>query len=493
MRQPGEALPAGLALVPPRRGRLPARLPATEAWLTALTGSDGRFDADPGELSALARALAPWEDIGTGKTGPARATFRLAEVTAEPDDVLFGARDDEPAGARGAGGRGRRCAGPRRGARAGLAAGVPAPVHRRPEPADPGRADLGRRRHPEPLAAPPAGVAARRTGPGQPDLPRTGGRPAPGPAVRPGPGRRRRLPLPVHGRPGTGRGRVRGPAAVLVGPPRQARAHHVRAHPGRRRGGQAGQVRQGPAHGLPVAARGRRRHAQRGGDRRARPDQGPAGPAARPVGGGGPRPAQARPGVPRAEQGRADLRRGDPPPGRRPSRGLGHPAAGHRDPGRRLGRRVAGWLRFGHRAFYPCAGRLSTPSCGPTRSGGFPGWPSFPRSASARAWPTTWGWARPCSCSRWRRCTAPSARTTRRRCCCARCRWSATGSGRRRGSRPRCACTPITGGSGCARGNWPAGWRRRTSSSPRTPPRPGTSRNWPVTSGGGSCSTRPRR
>ena len=85
-----EALPAGLALVPPRRGRLPARLPAAEAWLTALSGSDGRFDADPGELSALARALAPWEDIGTGRTGPARATFRLAEVTEEPDDVLFG-------------------------------------------------------------------------------------------------------------------------------------------------------------------------------------------------------------------------------------------------------------------------------------------------------------------------------------------------------------------------------------------------------------------
>ena len=102
-----EALPAGLTLVPPRRGRLPARLPATEAWLTALTGSDGRFDADPGELSALARALAPWEDIGTGKTGPARATFRLAEVTAEPDDVLLDANEpgvpgehagDEPAG-----------------------------------------------------------------------------------------------------------------------------------------------------------------------------------------------------------------------------------------------------------------------------------------------------------------------------------------------------------------------------------------------------------
>ena len=88
-----EALRAGLTLVPPRRGRMPARLPAAEAWLTALTGSDGRFDADPGELSVLARALAPWEDIGTGRTGPARATFRLAEVTAEPDDMLSGAAE----------------------------------------------------------------------------------------------------------------------------------------------------------------------------------------------------------------------------------------------------------------------------------------------------------------------------------------------------------------------------------------------------------------
>jgi SNF2 family DNA or RNA helicase len=84
-----QALPAGLALAPPRRGRRPSRLPAADAWLAALTGPDGRFDADPGELSALARALAPWEDVGTGQTGPARATFRLAEVPAEPGDGLF--------------------------------------------------------------------------------------------------------------------------------------------------------------------------------------------------------------------------------------------------------------------------------------------------------------------------------------------------------------------------------------------------------------------
>jgi SNF2 family DNA or RNA helicase len=92
-----EALPAGLRLAPPRRGRRPSRLPAADAWLTALAGPDGRFDADPGELSALARALAPWEDIGTGQTGPARATFRLAEVLAGPDEERPG--EDRAAGA----------------------------------------------------------------------------------------------------------------------------------------------------------------------------------------------------------------------------------------------------------------------------------------------------------------------------------------------------------------------------------------------------------
>jgi hypothetical protein len=94
------ALPPGLRLAPPRRGRLPARLPAADAWLAALTGGDGRLDADPAELSALAQALAPWEDVGTGQTGPARATFRLTEVPAEPDDGLFAARaEDEPVAA----------------------------------------------------------------------------------------------------------------------------------------------------------------------------------------------------------------------------------------------------------------------------------------------------------------------------------------------------------------------------------------------------------
>jgi SNF2 family DNA or RNA helicase len=77
------ALPTGIDLLPPRRGRRPMRPPATEAWLTALTGRDGRFDADPEELDTLVVSLRPWEDVGVGEAGTARATFRLTEVETE--------------------------------------------------------------------------------------------------------------------------------------------------------------------------------------------------------------------------------------------------------------------------------------------------------------------------------------------------------------------------------------------------------------------------
>jgi SNF2 family DNA or RNA helicase len=75
-----EALPGGSSLAPPRRGRAPSRLAAAEAWLTALCSPGGRFDADPDELDALAVALRPWDEEGTGLTGPARVTFRLTEA-----------------------------------------------------------------------------------------------------------------------------------------------------------------------------------------------------------------------------------------------------------------------------------------------------------------------------------------------------------------------------------------------------------------------------
>ena len=78
-----DRLGPGVDLVPPRRGRRPRRVPAVEAWLAALTAADGRFDADDDELSALERELRPWADIGTGRVGPARATFRLSEVESQ--------------------------------------------------------------------------------------------------------------------------------------------------------------------------------------------------------------------------------------------------------------------------------------------------------------------------------------------------------------------------------------------------------------------------
>ena len=71
-----------------------------------------------------------------------------------------------------------------------------------------------------------------------------------------------------------------------------------------------------------------------------------------------------------------------------------------------------------------------------------------PRPARSRraAWPTTWVSARPCSCSRWNP-ARQRIRDPAPRCCCARCRWSATGSGRRRGSRPGCGCYAHHGGA----------------------------------------------
>ena len=82
------ALPR-IDLLPPRRGR-PKRRPAVEDWLTALTGPDGRFDAEPDELDALAQALRPWDDVGTGMVGPARATFRLSETESDDRETSAG-------------------------------------------------------------------------------------------------------------------------------------------------------------------------------------------------------------------------------------------------------------------------------------------------------------------------------------------------------------------------------------------------------------------
>ena len=82
------ALTGGTSLLPPRRGRQPRQTPAVEAWLAALSSSDGRFGADPRDLGALAAALQPWDEACGEQAGPARATFRLTEV---PDEEFPGA------------------------------------------------------------------------------------------------------------------------------------------------------------------------------------------------------------------------------------------------------------------------------------------------------------------------------------------------------------------------------------------------------------------
>ncbi len=81
------AMPPADQLLQPRRGRRPKRLPAAEAWLTALTTPDGRFDADLDELDRLTEALAPWDKIGIEEPGPARAVFRLSE--GDDDNVAW--------------------------------------------------------------------------------------------------------------------------------------------------------------------------------------------------------------------------------------------------------------------------------------------------------------------------------------------------------------------------------------------------------------------
>ena len=167
-----DRLGPGVDLVPPRRGRRPKRVPAIEAWLAALTAADGRFDADDDEVSALERELRPWAEIGTGRVGPARATFRLSEVEPQLESR-----------------RVRR-----------LAAGVPAAVHPTRacscRPPRCGRMTAacaagwtGRRSCCSPSWAGPAGSI--------PSWPRPCGRPP----RRAGPGRRRRPPVPGRGAP----------------------------------------------------------------------------------------------------------------------------------------------------------------------------------------------------------------------------------------------------------------------------------------------------
>lgn len=92
------------SLLPRRPGRPPRRLPAADAWIAALTDADGSLgraagmgttqSIDPADIDALATALAPWDEVGRGAAGPARATFRLRAAL---DDAARAADDDASA------------------------------------------------------------------------------------------------------------------------------------------------------------------------------------------------------------------------------------------------------------------------------------------------------------------------------------------------------------------------------------------------------------
>ena len=79
------------SLLPPRRGRTPARLPVAERYVLALTTTDARLEAVTpqdeafwGEVAELAAELDAWRHGAQIPAGPVRTCFRLAEP-ATPD------------------------------------------------------------------------------------------------------------------------------------------------------------------------------------------------------------------------------------------------------------------------------------------------------------------------------------------------------------------------------------------------------------------------
>ena len=180
-----------------RRGAAGVRnvVPAVEAWLTALTASGRPVRRGPRRTRRAGPGVAAvGRTIGTGRVGPARATFRFPRPSPETDDRETSAGSS-------------------------LAAGVPAAVDGGPQPAGARRAgvdDDGSLRRwldrPQELLLTELGRASRIY-----------------PGARPRPAHRRARPrstldadgayrfLSVVGA-GAGRGRLRRAAAVVVGP-----------------------------------------------------------------------------------------------------------------------------------------------------------------------------------------------------------------------------------------------------------------------------------
>ena len=285
----------------------------------------------------------------SSEPGPARAIFRLADVDGE---TSF------------------------------LAIGVPAAVRGRPQPAGVCGAGLGRRRQPAPLAGSPRGAAAGRARTCGADLSGTRVRTAHRPSVA---GSTWTPKAPTTSCPPRHRcstKRVRRAAAVVVGPAPQAGAGGVGVHPGGR-GGRARTAGSAAISWWTSAGNSRSARTRSPRTRSPRwPRQSPADPAARPMGGGGPRTTAPRAGIPQKQALRAGDYGRDPRPGRQPVRRSTplevtsvRPTAGSVicSTGRR-------------KPFNRCTRRPDSPRrCGRTSSAGCRGWRSCPR----------WAWALP--------------------------------------------------------------------------------------------------
>ena len=95
---------AGWVLLPPRRGRRPARVPVPERWAAGLTGPDAEVEVataeDEAEAAGLAAGLDAWRAAAQAPAGPVRTCFRLVEPVhpdIPPDDQAAQPPDDQAA------------------------------------------------------------------------------------------------------------------------------------------------------------------------------------------------------------------------------------------------------------------------------------------------------------------------------------------------------------------------------------------------------------
>ena len=351
-------------LLPPRRGRRPARVELAERTVAALTGPDARVEVgtaqDAAEAQSLAAALGAWLTSARLPVGPVRTCFRLVEP-AETEDPEGPGEDGD---------------------RAGTGWRVEFALQSAEDPSLMLSAD-------DVWAGEGVGWLGSDTlsGRGTPGGPRRGGPAVPrarggtgrGGARRGRAGHRGRAAVPARRGPAAGRRGVRRALAGLGAQgAARAEADHQVDLGGDRAVGQAVRVRPHGPGGVPVRPGRRRPGAVRRGTGRTGRAQGPAGPRPRPVGRTRRSPGQGRAEVPRTRAVRHDdRRRGDPH--RRPRRWRRR--AADRGGRGRLARRPA--VRSGRAAARAAAhpGRLPRRRCGRTRSGpGLAGVPGRPRA-----------------------------------------------------------------------------------------------------------------